>query len=264
MYLNRDGSHTAVVSAGPTRFRTESGWVDLDLSLVPAPDGSLVAKAAPGAATLGARADTTLATVATAAGPITLHHPGAAGVAGRSQADRATYPRALGGGRDLVLTPTPDGYKEEVVLPDAAAGATYREVFGLPEGVVARDAPAGVEFVDGEGVVVATLGGGIAYDAAFPAAGPAATTPVSVHVVPPEGADALPRTEATDPANAVTVEVSISPDWLAAPDRRFPVTIDPSVFTANAADHFDTYVSTAAPTTSFSTSPFVIVPPPAG
>ena len=134
VYAGRDGTRTAVVSARPARFRdpnADGAWTEFDLTLVPGPDASLVARAAPAAATLATTADGALATVQTPAGPITLHHPGAGAVPARTDGARATYPRALGDKADLVLSPTPDGYKEEVVLADASPGNSYVESFTL-------------------------------------------------------------------------------------------------------------------------------------
>lgn len=70
IYANPDGSRTAVIDEKPVRFKDPAGaWQDFDLTLVPGPDGALVAKAAPSAARLGTRSDGALATVATEAGP---------------------------------------------------------------------------------------------------------------------------------------------------------------------------------------------------
>ncbi len=204
LWDNPDGTNTVELSTRPLRYRSPSGeWRDFDLSVVANRDGTLVATDAPGAATMGARADGDVATIATSAGPLVIRHPEAAPVAGTATADGATYARALPGGRDLVLTPTPDGVKETVVLPDADAAASYREQLVLPEGVSARDAQAGVELVDAKGEVVATLANGLAFDAS-PVPGPGHSTPVVVHLVdmaapaeaeppPPAPAEAAPE-----------------------------------------------------------------------
>ena len=284
VYANPDRTRTAVIDEKPVRFKNAAGtWQDFDLTLVPGPDGALVAKAAPDAARLGTHSDAALATVATKAGPITLIHPGAIPVQATTTDDRATFPKALGAGRDLVLSLTPDGYEEKVILADAGGGASYLEQFSLPAGVTARNGPAGVEFLDAGADVVATYGGGVAFDATFPRSGPQATTPVSVRLsaatptprppgstVPPTTAPAfppaggssttstspptatspttVPTTVATPPAGStlVTVEVAVAPEWLAAAARVFPVTIDPTMATRTtlaANGGFDTWVS---------------------
>ena len=128
VWTNADGSKTVELSTRPLRYRDPAGeWRDLDLSVVANRDGTLGAKDAPGAAIMAARADGDVATIATSAGPVVIRHPDAAPVAGTATKDGATYARALPGGRDLVLTPTPEGVKETVVLPDAKSPASYTE-----------------------------------------------------------------------------------------------------------------------------------------
>ena len=183
VWTNADGSKTVELSTRPLRYRSPAGeWRDLDLSVVANGDGTLGAKDAPGAATMAATADGDVATIATSAGPIVIRHPDAAPVAGTATKDGATYAQALPGGRDLVLTPTPDGVKETVVLPDAKSPASYTEELVLPAGVSARDAEAGVELVDAAGEVVATMANGWAVDAR-PVPGPDGITPVAVCLV---------------------------------------------------------------------------------
>jgi RHS repeat-associated protein len=252
VYRNPDGSHTAVINARPVRVKDPSapgGWKDIDLSLAAGADGVLSPKGSPTSARVAARADDpALARVDTPAGPIGLRHPDAAPAAATVAPDGAHYPNALPGGRELVLVPTDDGVEESVVLPDAASPTTWREEISLPPGLSAREADSAIELVDAAGAVVASFGRAAAWDASYPAAGPAATTAVSLRLV--SMADSV-----------ATVEVGIDADWLHAPGRKFPVTVDPTTFVTNATatGTLDTYVSTAAPTTNYKTNPFVLV-----
>ena len=102
VYLDPAGTNTAVISERPVRYQEAAtgAWIDIDHTLAPAPDGSLAARSAPTAPTLGARADGAVATVQTAAGPIVLRHPQAGAVEAQAEEATATYPKALSGSRD--------------------------------------------------------------------------------------------------------------------------------------------------------------------
>ena len=99
----RDGTRTAAVerpSRALPRLRRRRRGRTFDLTLVAGPGGSLVAKSAPAPTTLGGKADGAVASVDTAAGPISLRHPGAtARSAATTDKDAATFAKALPGGR---------------------------------------------------------------------------------------------------------------------------------------------------------------------
>ena len=62
--------------------------------------------------------------------------------------------------------------------------------------------------------------------------------------------------------NVVSVAVSVDPAWLADPARKFPVTIDPSLYLftdPGAVGNVDTMISSAAPTTSYATDPYLML-----
>ncbi|MCA1835010.1 MAG: hypothetical protein LC721_01195 [Actinobacteria bacterium] len=203
VFANPDGSHTAELSTRPARYRDATGaWRDIDLTLTPAPDGTLKAKAAPGGSRLAAStAATDVAVLETAAGPVALRHPGAGASGAASDKATATYGGALSG-RDLELTLTVDGMEEAVKLPDASAGGAYLDELVLPAGSAARNGPGGVELVGPDNKVFATFGGGFAFDAAGPGG---ARSAVSVRL-------------AGQQANVATVAVAVDAGWLA--DRR--------------------------------------------
>ena len=110
LYINADGSRTAVVTQSPVRFKDASGrWVDDNLNLQRGADGSLGATAAAATAHLAANAAGPMR-LPTAAGDITLRLPDAAATSEAAvSGERATYPGALGAGRDLTLTLAPGG-----------------------------------------------------------------------------------------------------------------------------------------------------------
>lgn len=156
-----------------------------------------------------------MATVQTSAGPVVLRHPETATAAVAAvDKNEAKYAKALTGGRDLKVALTPDGFKASVVLPDAKAPASYTEELVLPAGASVRQSGLGVELIDRAGKAIATYGGGFAYDADGMA--DTSSTPVSVRLVSQKG-------------NTATMEVAVAdPNWLKAPERSFPVTIDPT------------------------------------
>ncbi|MDQ6927476.1 MAG: DNRLRE domain-containing protein, partial [Actinomycetota bacterium] len=248
VYVNADGSHTAAVSPAAVRYQSPDGrWTDTNLDLAAAPDGSLSAKAAASSARLAPTADGT-ATLPTPNGPITLRNADAAQSKATVSREKATYPKALPGGRDLSLALVPDGVEQSVVVPSAQSPTTYLNDLTLPPGLSAREATGGIEFVDGAGAVVATFGGAMAYDASFPKVVADNMGPVGVHIVDVKG-------------GAVTVEVGVDPGWLAAPGRAFPVTVDPWLVyghSSNEASNRDTNViGGSSANTSFGTSPYL-------
>ncbi len=246
-----DGTLTTEVSAGPVRFQDPAGaWQPIDLELVAA-GGRLRPRAA------ALSAPRLLAQAGPAAGPVVEVGAGAqvfawgpqgAGSAaavtsrpaGPAAAGRVRYPGLLPGGRDLQLDVTAGGVRESVVLPDRAGALTapsYTDVFTVPAGATARQAAGGVEFVDPAGVVVASFGGGHAYDSAPSDSAEPAQTAVTTRVAAQAG-------------RQVTVTVGIDPVWLADPARVFPVTIDPEFYSnTTGPGGTDAYIDAANPTT---------------
>ncbi len=185
----------------------------------------------------------------TVAGPIVLAHPDtAAGMVPRLAGAAATFGRAAAG-RDVQVQLRPDGFEESVVLADpaalkvpggAGAAGSYTESFTLPAGVTARQVPAGVEFLDKAGAVIASYGGGLAKDSKIdPRSGDPASSPVSTTLVGQVGVVA-------------TVHVAADAAWLADPARVFPVTVDPTFAadTSSEGASFDTYTYSPYPDTA--------------
>lgn len=251
VYRNRsDGSHTAMLTSSPVRYRGDDGsWRDIDLTLETRPDGTIGARSARDAATLAPRSGGALISQPTPAGVFSLRHPdatdGAAVISNSADgASKARYARGLSANRDLVVRLTVDGFEEEVVLPDAAAPGSYQVEVTLPTGVTAADKDAGVDFTDAAGKLVATLGRGIAHETPGADGRGAAPTPVQTRLVSVSG-------------GVATVESGIDPAWLADPARVFPVTIDPSFYQTTFAGSgaWDTYVTNAQyANTSFKTA----------
>ncbi|HEX8771143.1 MAG TPA: DNRLRE domain-containing protein [Acidimicrobiales bacterium] len=271
LYANPDGTTTAEISTRPTRFKDTTGtWRDIDLNLVTAADGTLGPKAGDPSmsARLSPEGDATAATLDTPAGTIGVRFAGATAAPATVDGPNATYRRALGT-RDLSLALTTDGLEESVILPDATAGPSHTVEFALPVGTAVRETSAGIEFVAGDGAVVASFGSGTAHDANPNAT---AVAPVSVHVVAPPSPKAASPTGTPPPKSAgsralaakaerstttVSVEVGVDPGWLADPARVFPVTVDPTItLIKSTAPGWgrDTFVWGFMPTTNYGTS----------
>ena len=167
--------------------------------------------------------------VPTPDGPLGFRHPDGTTAGSQTNKNRAVYPDGLAGGRDLVVELTTDGFEESVVLPDASSPASYTEELVLPAGYTARQAGTEIEILDRKGALYGAFGSGRAFDSAQTASGGGAETAVSV------------RLTSAQPGLA-TVSVSVDRAWLAAPNRVFPVTIDPSFWSNITASGPDTFV----------------------
>lgn len=242
-----DGTLTTELSARPVRFRDGAGaWRELDLTLGEATGGRLRPRAAaPGAPSVLDRSGPGgLVTVGSGAtefswGPVDALSvlPAVGRAVGVGSPSSVRFPRALSGGRDVLLQLGASSVSESVVLPDRAAALLtpgYTDLFTVPAGVTARQGAAGVEFVDAAGNPAGSFGGGHAFDSSSsPELGEPVTAPVATRLVSQTG-------------RRVLVSVGVDLGWLLAPERAFPVTIDPE-FTAVAAPNRDTYIDSGFP-----------------
>lgn len=239
VFRNEDGSYTAHVNSMPTRFEDpQTGeWKNIDLDLQKAPEGGLVVKASGLPLRVPEDPKEGLVQVETPAGLVTMSAPDVTPGLGPPTADG---PKAHfdgpGGAPDVDIRLTVDGFEQDLVIPDATGPSSYRVTLSLPEGITARGRPDdGVELVDAAGTVIGTIGGGQAYDSSVPFAG-ISPTPAPTRFVEQVGASA-------------TIEVSVDPAWMTAPERVFPVTIDPYAwFPTNDVMGTDTFVYQACST----------------
>lgn len=256
-FANPDGSMTATVTPVRSRWKDSAGsWHDIDLSMTQEPDGSLAPKSesperrlrlpgrADGAVSFNtpvgsysithplitAASVTAAATVSAAAAPIARAVPANATV---SAGGGRSFDRVMSG-RGLTEQATVDGVEESVTLADAEQSGTYTDVVTVPRGVTATQTSLGVEFDGPGGVVDAGLTGGIAHDSLPTPSGDGAETQATSTLVSQHGRD-------------VTVQVSVSSQWLTDSARVFPVVIDPQFYqdtSANGSGAINTYVQT--------------------
>jgi RHS repeat-associated protein len=259
VFENPDGSRTVSASPVPERFRGLSGaWTEYDLTLVEGRDGfearssdrGLVIPADPAAGILvwdSPEGRIVMEAPDVAAPPKLargkeVEAPGSASADDKAAASGLAKVEFAGVGAadprvSVRLTAT--GAKQDLVVPSSAGPSSYRLRFVLPTGVAVRAADqGGVEFVDGDGVVFARFGGGLAHDSSGGSALGWAETLVTTALVASE-------------AGSATVEVAVDPVWFADPARVFPVVIDPTldVFITTTTG-FDTWVDSSNPSST--------------
>ena len=210
VYDNADGTQTTEFSGSPINYRRADGtWAPIDSDLTA--DGA-------GWKNTADAVDVRLAPRANAADLVRLTLDaghvfayglsGASAAAGRQDGDAVVYPGVLPG-TDLKLQAEPGGAKETIVLRSADAP----RVFDFPlrlTGLTARLAGRQIELVDAAGKVRAVVPAGWMEDSA--------TDPV--------------RSDAVGYAlrdGGRTLRVTVDAKWVSAPERVFPIVIDPSV-----------------------------------
>ncbi|MFJ4790674.1 DNRLRE domain-containing protein [Streptomyces sp. NPDC088794] len=240
-WVNPNGSLTTELSAGPVRFRDGGKWraVDLDLQ---AAGGAVAPKAHPrGLRLAGGRAGFKAAAGSGRSGPSTdlvtlgegdrqiglrwkgdLPKP-------RLKGNRATYRGAVPGG-DVVVEATRTGFEQFVNVNARPQGGGYSYTLPLrAKGLkVVQQKDGGLLFSDRKGKKQAVMPAPVMWDARVdPVSGEHThRAPVKLTVRKSKGA----------------IDLVFTPDakFLADPETKFPVTVDPS--TSALSNVFDTYV----------------------
>jgi hypothetical protein len=154
----------------------------------------------------------------------------------------ATYANALPG-VDVTYTATANGVKEDVVLTGPEAATTFDFTVDANAGLTAQETPGGgIDFVDGEGNARATFAPPFAYDASFKATG--AESAFTEEAVSLSIVEASPQ---------LVVRLEADQAWLGAPERAWPVVIDP-VLVIDPPAYADTYLRKAAPDSAYGSS----------
>ncbi|MFE5674894.1 DNRLRE domain-containing protein [Streptomyces erythrochromogenes] len=249
VWVNKDGSLTSEVSAGPVRFKdpTTGEWRDVDVTLASAPDGSVASKAHPRGLKLSGAANqsrksgqaapslrsaqtaaaTDLVTLGQGDEAITLQWRGSL-PAPKLDGTLATYENAVNGA-NVVVEATRTGFEQFVEVKNRPEpGFSYT----LPlrtKGLKAEQQPDGsVLFTDKKSNKTATMPAPVMWDASVDAASGEHTrrAKVDMKVVKTSGG----------------IDLVITPDagFLADPATKYPVTVDPS--TSALGNLFDTYV----------------------
>ncbi|WP_396447698.1 LamG-like jellyroll fold domain-containing protein [Actinomadura sp.] len=217
-YRNADGSYTREFAQQPINYPDgHGGWQPIDTTVRQGGDRRWHERAnAFGVSFAPKASDARLAQVEGEDGRrLAYALQGAAPVAPTVSGSVVTYPRVLPS-TDLSMWPTATGMKESIVLHSADAGNFW--VFPLKlTGLKPRKAADGsIELVDGSGKAAGRIPAGYAYDSKIDkrSGEGASTHAVTYGLTEVDGKPAL--------------TVTLDAKWLHAPERVFPVTVDPS------------------------------------
>ncbi|MFH9554498.1 LamG-like jellyroll fold domain-containing protein [Streptomyces sp. NPDC017435] len=239
-YLNPDGTYTTRFYTEPVNFRTADGsWKSIDTTLLPqgSPGPSTMSADEEGWETGSTEAQIEFGGTADADPVVRMQvdkgvsvgygvddaHP----VAGQAEDSTLTYENARPNA-DVEFIAGSDSVKETLVLKDVGAPAEWRFPLEL-EGLTAQlDAHGNVVFVNAEGAVRAWTPAGWMQDSnlAPDSNEGAISSGVTYSLVVEDGRQVL--------------VVKLDKNWLSAPERVFPVRVDPSVQTVAATS--GTYV----------------------
>ena len=235
-----DGKIEATVHAGPVRMqRDDDGWVEIDLTLEPAGDGSVRAKAHPLNLWIsGARGDGgDLARVGEGERRLTLGWPGALPTPMLAE-NRATYPE-VEPGIDLVVEATRTGFSQYLTVKSRNA------VDRLPTLDLPLAGKGLSSFVQGDSGELTLKDAKDRPIAAVPAPemwdaqrAPGTEQPTRRALVKVRSE----RTKSTGARGGGGLVMRLRPDlaWLKDPATQYPVTIDPQINPLYTS--FDTYV----------------------
>jgi RHS repeat-associated protein len=224
VFANPDGTWTAETASEPERVRDTDGvWHRIDTTLVER-DGGLAPAYAATDVVLSAGGDATFATV-TEAGrrlqwrwPSTLPEPIVDG-------DTATYPGAVAGGGDLVVTATPTGFTHNIVLHRAPTEPVRLTMPVATGGTELAETPQG-------GLEITTRAGDTLVAAPQPLMWDSSQDPAGE----PENVAAVDTTVGETASGTPTLTLSPDAGFLADPDTVYPVTVDPSFTTYTNGD----------------------------
>lgn len=239
-YLTASGAYQTVVSAGSMNYQDTSGaWQPIDDTLVPSSVSGYAYQNKANAYTLLLPADAGGAPVKVTAGGqwVSYSLAGATGPA-RVSGAMATYASVLPAAA-VSYTAEPDLVKESLVLSGPAAPASFTFHVQMSAGLTAHTTGGGISFADSSGHTVLQVPAPAVSDAA--GAGPVSSAVSLATAAVPGG---------------LTVTMAVSPAWLAAAGRAWPVTIDPTTVLNPTQD---CTISQATPTTSYCTSPTMTV-----
>ncbi|MEU6005516.1 DNRLRE domain-containing protein [Streptomyces sp. NPDC047453] len=243
-WVNKDGSLTTELAAGPVRFTDEATgeWREVDLDLVQGADGAVKPKAHPSGLRLSGKSGTPakslkaaqqaeatdLVTLGEGDQQITLQWKGGLPQP-KLDGTRAEYVNAVPGA-DVVVEATRTGFEQFVELKQRPEAGDYSYTLPLKaKGLKAKQlADGSVLFTDKKNKKRAVMPAPVMWDAAVDERSGEHTRKARVGLkVVQKGA---------------SVDLVITPDadFLADPDTKYPVTIDPS--TSSLSNVFDTYV----------------------
>ncbi|MFJ4965609.1 DNRLRE domain-containing protein [Streptomyces sp. NPDC088729] len=243
-WANKDGSLTTELTAGPVRFQDETtaDWRDVDLDLISSADGGVEPKAHPHGLKLAGKTGTPatslkaaqaakatdLVTLGEGVEQITLQWKGGLPTP-QLHGTRAEYVNAIPGA-DVVVEATRTGFEQfvEIKKKPATDGYTYTLPLKAKGLKAEQQADGSVVFTDKKNKKTAVMPAPVMWDATVDEVSGEHTrrVPVAMKVV----------------KKGATIDLVVTPDakFLADPDTKYPVTVDPS--TSALSNVFDTYV----------------------
>ncbi|MGY6027059.1 DNRLRE domain-containing protein [Streptomyces spinosirectus] len=244
-WVNKNGSLTTELTAGPTRFRDEATdkWRNVDLNLVRKADGSVVPKAHPERLSLAGKSGgapakswkaarqakaTNLLTLGEGAQSIALQWKGGL-PAPKLHGTRATYADAIPGA-DLVVDATRTGFEQYVEIEQRPTSGDYSYTLPLKaKGLKARQlADGSVLFTDKKNKKRAVMPAPEMWDAAVDKRSGEHTHKARVGL------------KVQQKGSSIELVVTPNAKFLTDPATTYPVTVDPS--TSSLSNVFDTYV----------------------
>ncbi|WP_247648747.1 LamG-like jellyroll fold domain-containing protein [Saccharomonospora xinjiangensis] len=215
VFANADGTRTLRAYEGPQFYRTTSGWEKIDTTLVEDGDGWRT-RADSDVKRFTASADRSgLATVDLGEYSFAFGVADAESVRGEVDGSAIVYPE-LRPESDLKVEATPVGVKEAIVLKSPDAPTTWDFPLRL-EGLSAELSDGAVVLRDADGTVRGVIPPGFMEDS---------------NLDPRIGEGARSRNvsyELLDGTDGPVLRVRADEEWLADPERAFPVVIDPTV-----------------------------------
>lgn len=243
-WVHKDGSLTTELTAGPVRFRDEAtgDWRDVDLDLVARDGGTVEPKAHPEGLRLAGRTGTPatslkatrtakatdLVTLGEGERQITLQWKGGLPEP-RLDGTRAEYVNAVPGA-DVVVEATRTGFEQFVEVKERPETDGYSYTLPLrAKGLKAEQlADGSVRFTDRKNKKRAVMPAPVMWDASVDARSGEHTRRAKVGL------------KVVERGSSLDLVVTPDADFLADPDTRYPVTVDPS--TSALSNVFDTYV----------------------
>ncbi|MGW2549093.1 RHS repeat-associated core domain-containing protein [Streptomyces sp. NPDC001635] len=243
-WVNKDGSLTTELAAGPVRFRDDvtGAWRDVDLDLVQEEGGAVEPKAHPGGLRLAGKSGTPATSLKAARGAkatdlvtlgegdqqITLQWKGGLPQP-KLDATRAEYVNAVPGA-DVVVEATRTGFEQYVEIKQRPDSGSYSYTLPLrAKGLKAKQLDDGsVQFTDKDNKKRAVMPAPVMWDATVDKRSGEHTNRAKVGL------------KVVQKGSTVDLVVTPDPSYLADPDTRYPVTVDPS--TSSLSNVFDTYV----------------------
>jgi RHS repeat-associated protein len=244
-WQSSNGLYTTRVFDSPINYRDSSGgWKPIDNSLVADPaagSGAVQNQANSWKVRLPGQLGSGVVSVTEGGETVGFDAKGASASKLTVSGADGTYANAYPGA-DLHYSARSDLIKESIVLRSASAPSSYTFPLHLPAGITPKVLAGGVVFERADG------------------------SRLPVGIAAPTVTDASKGFQ--DPFAHVSMDlkqvgsswelvVSVDKAWLGAPDRVFPVTIDPSV-TTNSPQQ-DCWLNSAAPTTSACTTGYMDV-----